>query len=73
MKLYFGQAPKRGAGPSWHPATVIGRNVAVTAAEVDGQPGVCAGCRRFFREHGDEELQACAATCEETQPNGADT
>ena len=46
--------PKRGSGPSWHPATVIGRNVTVTAAEVDGRPGVCAGCRRFFREHADE-------------------
>ena len=61
----------RSKGRSWHRTTVIGKDVTVTAAEVDGQPGVCAGCRRFFREHRDEELQACAAIYEETLPTGA--
>jgi hypothetical protein len=64
---------KRSTGRAWHRATVIGRDVTVTAAEVEGRPGVCAGCRRLFREHSDEELLGCAATCEETLPSEAET
>jgi hypothetical protein len=52
---------------------VFGREVTVRAAELVAAPGVCAGCRKPFREHSDAELQACAATFEETQPDEAET
>ena len=54
----------------WRIAKVFGREVTVDAAELVAQPGVCAACRRPFREHGDAKLQACAATFEETLPTG---
>ena len=57
-------------GPRWRSTTVIGREVTLKGAELLGQTGVCAACRRPFREHTDAQLQACAATFEETQPTG---
>jgi hypothetical protein len=56
----------------WRRAIVIGRTVVVSAPEIKGKPGSCAGCRRTFREHTDGELEACAAAFEETQPDQAD-
>jgi hypothetical protein len=62
------QEPARG----WRRTIVIGRKVVVKAAEIERKPGTCAGCQRTFREHKDEELEACAATFEETQPDEGD-
>ena len=59
-------------GPLWRSTTVIGRDVILKGAELLGQPGVCAACRRPFREHADAQLQACAATYEDTLPTGAE-
>jgi hypothetical protein len=56
----------------WRRTTVFGREVTVQAAELAGTPGVCAGCRRPFREHSDTKLQACAAIFESTQPDEAE-
>jgi hypothetical protein len=56
----------------WRSAKVFGREVTVDAAELVNEPGVCAACRRPFREHQDAQLQACAATLEETQPDEAE-
>ncbi len=55
----------------WRPTSVFGKEVTVRAAELVATPGVCAACRKPFREHADEALQACAATFEDTLPDEA--
>jgi hypothetical protein len=50
----------------WRPAKVFGREVTVRAAELVAEPGVCAACRKPFRDHADEALRACAAMFEDT-------
>ena len=52
----------------WHRARVVGNGVVVVTGELDAAPGVCAGCRRPFREHTDEQLCSCAGRFAPTEP-----
>jgi hypothetical protein len=61
----------RSSKQGWRRTTVFARYGAVKAAELSEQPGVCAGCRKPFRDHADEALRACAATFEDTLPDEA--
>jgi hypothetical protein len=52
----------------WHYTRVVGvADVIDGVAELDEAPGTCAGCRRSFKEHTDEQLYACAAIHAPTQ------
>jgi hypothetical protein len=59
---------QRGGELTWRRTTVIGKATPIEAVEVKARPGICAGCRRAFNLHTDDEVRACAAAYEETQP-----
>ena len=60
----------RTAPLTWHRTTVIGKKSTIPGVERDDRPGTCAACRRAFSRHSDEELHACAAAYERTEPAG---
>jgi hypothetical protein len=52
----------------WHYTRVVGVTAVIDdVAELNDAPGTCAGCRRPFKEHTDEQLYACAAIHAPTQ------
>jgi hypothetical protein len=60
------------AAPAWRRTTVIGKTAPIEGVELKDHPGTCAGCRRPFNRHTDDELRACAAGYEPTEPTGAE-